>query len=164
MNVVAKVISTVVKEGFRKIKLLGFGKNDVKELYELSPYGTDANPIKGMEAVYMETADKGKLVVVGYINTNRLAAVGEHRTFSTNAQGTQKFYIWQKADGTCEIGGNTKHLTRFEELETGFNQLKQDFNSFLTHVHGGAGTPPAPPALPSTASISGAKINEIKTL
>jgi hypothetical protein len=55
-------------------------------------------------------------------------------------------------------------MTRFEELETGFNQLKSDFNSFLTHVHGGPGTPPAPPVLPSTASISGAKINEVKTL
>lgn len=161
-----RVISTTLDSVKRRItKITRYGKDDDTQTgLEASPYGIDSNPINGMVAVYAETASKGKQVIVGYLNKNQLAGVGEHRSYATDTTGALKFYIWQKADGTCEIGGTTKHMTRFEDLETGFNQLKSDFNAFLVHVHGAAGTPPAPPATPSTASIANAKINEVKTL
>lgn len=164
MNFLTRVISTTLDSVSRRItKIRTLGKS-VETGIESSPYGVDSNPIAGMVAVYAETSDKGKQVIVGYINRNQLAAVGEHRTYSTDSNGVLKFYIWQKNDGTCEIGGNTKHMTRFEELETGFNQLKSDFNS---HVHPGVTTGPGVTgaiAVPSTASITGAKITQVKTL
>jgi len=122
------------------------------------PYGVDSNPIADMIAVYSPTLQKGRAVIVGYINKNQLAAVGEHRIYSTDSQGNLKFSIWLKNDGTCEIGGNENHLTRFEELEAGFNQFVQDFNS---HSHASNGVPPT---VPTSAEISRAKIEEIKTL
>lgn len=53
-------------------------------------------------------------------------------------------------------------MARFNELESGFNQLRSDHNNFLVHVHGASGTPPVPPAVPSTASIATAKIENIE--
>jgi len=109
-------------------------------------------------------------------NINQLAGIGEHRTFSTDSDGSVKFYVWLKSNGTLELGGSSKHLARYEELKAGFDELKQNFNdhltAFNTHMHPTAGTgapsPPTPgtgiPALPSTASIDSSKIEEIKTL
>ena len=65
-------------------------------------------------------------------------------------------------------------MVRFSELETGFNELKDDFNNFIstvynTHIHpgvlsGGASTSPTPSTgSSSSADISAAKIDEIKT-
>lgn len=164
MNIISRVISATfdsVKRRKVKIKSLG---NSVETGIEAGPYGTDSNPIAGMDAIYAETADKGKQVIIGYINRNQLAGPGEYRTYSTDSDGNVKFSIWLKADGTCEIGGNTKHMTRFEELESGFNTLKSDFNA---HVHPGVtpgGSSTGPIVTPSTADISGAKIEEVKTL
>lgn len=162
---IIKIISSEVDSFNRRvIKFLRFGKRDIQTSFDCAPCGIDANPIKDMVAIYSETTEKGKTVIIGYIKRQQLTAPGELRLYSTDAAGTLKFYTWLRANGTLELGGSTKHLTRFEELESGFNQLRSDFNSFLTHVHGGSGTPPAPPAVPSTASIATAKINEIKTL
>lgn len=137
-------------------------------------YGTDAQPIKDAVAVYAQTGVKGKTVIIGYINKNAVADVGEHRLFSTDADGAVQFYIHLKNDGTCDIGGSANHMTRYEELETAFNELKSDFNTHVnnynTHVHPGVLAGPASTAVtvsvstPSQADISGAKIDEIKTL
>jgi hypothetical protein len=154
-----KVISSALDSiGRRLTKIRRYSKDDTQTGFETSPFGTDANPIAGMVAIYAETSVKGKQVVIGYINRNQLAQPGEHRIFSTDADGNLKFSIWLKADGTCEIGGNANHLTRFEDLQTGFNQLLSDFNA---HVHASNG---APPTTPSSASITNAKIDQIKTL
>lgn len=174
MNSLVKTISTRVIDAVRLIKFLGKGTSDVREREQVLPYGFDSNPIKGIVALYAETTVKGKSVIVGYLNKNQLADIGENRIFSTDENGNQKFYIWLKNNGTCEIGGNAKHMVRFEELETGFNQLKTDFNNLVTtfnsHVHAGVtpgsgSTAVSPtPATTTTADISGSKINEIKTL
>lgn len=140
-------------------------------------YGTDAQPIEDCIAIYAQTGVKGKTVIIGYINKNAVAGVGEHRLFSTDADGVVKFYIHLKNDGTCEIGGNADNMVRYSKLEEAFNQLKSDHDALVTafnaHMHPTAGTgapsPPTPipnsiPATPSTADISDAKIEEIKTL
>lgn len=59
---------------------------------------------------------------------------------------------------------------KFNELKTAFDQLKSDHNSFLLHVHGGVtpgpptsvSGPPAPPAIPSTADMSSAKVDKVR--
>jgi hypothetical protein len=165
MNYLSKNISFAFDSVRRRVvKVFRNGRSDAKTAQEALPFGFDSGSLKDMIAVYLDTQTKGKGVIVGYLNLNQLAQVGESRMFSTDANGQLQIYMWLKNDGTMELGGNTKHLARFEELESGFNQLKSDFNQFLTHVHGGSGTPPAPPQTPSTASIASAKINEIKTL
>jgi hypothetical protein len=160
--------------GQRIIKALRFGKNDTQTAVQVSVPGVDSNPIKDMIAVYGKTAEQGDTVIVGYLLKGMQAEPGEIRLFSTDAEGTEKFYTWLKADGTMELGGTADFLTRFNALKSGFDALKDDhndlvsrFNAFLIHVHGGSGTPPTPPATPdqpSTASIDDAKISQIKTL
>ncbi len=161
---ISKVISTFVEKTKLKVKVFLTGLINVQSAHQVAPYGIDSNPIADMKAIYGQTEVNGRPVIIGYINKNVLAEEGDIRLFSTDANGLLKMFVWLKNDGTLELGGSAKHLARFEELETGFNQLKADFNAFLTHVHGGSGTPPTPPATPSTASISAAKIEEIKTL
>lgn len=158
----------------RVVKFLGLGKSDIRTAVQASPPGTDSSPIKDMVAVYSKTISKDGAVVVGYLLKDQLAKPGEHRTFSTDKDGNLKFYIWQKDDGTVEFGGDTKNLVRYQELEQGFNQMKQDLNTHIqnynTHVHSGVQAGGGSTAItttisqPSTASIAGAKINEMKTL
>lgn len=172
-----KVDSTSFDSLKRRIaKFLRFGKVDVQTSIETGPFGTDSNPPKGMVAVYAKTESRGKTVILGYLNVNQLAAVGDHRIYSTDSNGGLKAYVWLKNDGTAEILGDGDNMVRYSKLEEAFNQLKSDHddlvNAFNAHMHATAATGPPSiptpgsgiPALPSTADISGAKIGEIKTL
>lgn len=173
MNIV-KVISSTIKNGRHIIKVLRKGLKDVQTAHQVAPYGLDSNPIKDMVAIYGTTSQDGQTVIIGYINLNQVAEPGEYRTFCTDANGNQKFYTWMKKNGTMEIGGDKNHMTRFEELEKGFNELRGDFNTHVQNYNGhtngvipSGGGPtsfPTPLSQPSTANISQAKITEIKTL
>ena len=176
MNV-TKTISTSIKNAVRFVKFLRMGKSDVQECRQASPFGVDSAPIEGMAAIYAKTSEVGKPVIIGYVNKNQIAEAGEYRTFSTDSDGGVQFYIHLKNDGTAEIGGDTDNMVRFQELETGFNNLKSDFNNLVlrynTHVHPYVGLPATTPGVTSatassgsasTADISSAKIDEIKTL
>jgi len=171
---ITKVISTSFDDLQRRfIKVLRKGKSDVQTPMEASPFGIDSNPIKDMIAVYGQTEEKGKTVIIGYIDKNKLAASGETRLYSIDNNGNLKTYVWLKNDGTMEIGGNTKHMVRYEELQTAFNQLKQDLNTFITifnsHTHTGvtigvgSTSTTTTPGTSSSADISPAKIDNIKT-
>lgn len=137
----------------RTIKVSRFGKDDIVTGLEAMPFGDDSNPLAGMDAVYLELSSRKNKVIVGYINKQQLADVGEKRIYSTDSNGNVKFYIWLHADGTCEFNGKANHLTQYEALKAAFDQLKSDFN---THVHVSNGTPPT---VLSTADVSGAKLN-----
>lgn len=172
-----KIISTAIDDAGRRLpKFLRYGKSDVQTSIQAAAWGVDAVPAKDAIAVYAETGVKGKTIILGYLNKNALAAIGENRLFSTDADGAVKFAIHLKNDGTCEIGGNADNMVRYSELETAFNQLKSEHddlvNAFNTHMHATAapGPPSSPtpgsgiPAMPSTADITPAKIDEIKTM
>lgn len=177
MNV-GKVISTSVKDGFRFVKMLIFGRDDVQDVHEVSPYGTDANPIKDITAIYAKTGSRGETICIGYVNKNRLSDVGEHRIFSTDSDGEVQMFLHLKNDGTAEFGGDADFMVRYNELETAFDELKSDFNdlvnSYNSHIHtttATVGTGPVGVIAPttstgskSTADITPAKIEEIKTL
>jgi hypothetical protein len=127
-----------------------------------------------MVAVYSNTGEMGQSVIIGYLYKGAIAEVGSVRLYSENG------YVHLRANGNLELLGTAKHMVRYEELETGFNSLKQSVSdlttAFNTHVHTVVGavpaapptaptvTPPLAPAIPPTATITAAKINEIKTL
>jgi hypothetical protein len=177
VNILSTVLGSTLEEGWRIIKVLCFGKDDVRTADPVAPYGIDSNPVNGMSAIYAPTADIEQAVIIGYINTSVLADKGELRLYATDADQTVKNYIWLKNDGTILIGGDADHMVRYSKLETAFNQLRTDHNTlvskFNNHVHttaGGTGTPSGPtvagggiPVLTSTADITPAKITEIKT-
>ncbi len=166
MNIISKVISSRIVSSETLIKFLGFGKNDVREKNESAPFGIDSNPVKDMSAIVIPTSEIGREIVIGYINVNQLAAVGETRIFSTNESGVLQVAIHLKNDGIIEVGGNNDNLVRFTELKAGFEQLKADFNTLTNqynlHVHAGTGVPTVSVGTPSTASINTAKIDNLK--
>lgn len=157
-------------------KFQRMGKNDIQETLTIAPFGVDSRALKDMIAIHCETGVSGESVLIGFINKDCISDIGETRLFSTDENGELKQYIWLKNNGDIHFGGDVGNLTRFQELENGFNELKSDLNSlttaFNTHMHAtaatGPPTPPTPgvgiPAIVSTASIAGAKIDEFKTL
>lgn len=172
-----KVISTTLDDVKRRlVKYLRFGVGDVQESVVSAPFGIDSNPIPEMVAIYAQTTGKGDTVVVGFINKELLADVGETRLFSTNDAGALQTYIHLKNDGNMEIGGASDNMVRFSELKAGFDQLKSDVNSHITnwnafataYVPGGPAAPGLPPTATtsssSSASVDSSKIDEIKTI
>jgi hypothetical protein len=176
MNILARVISSTFDSIQRRIvKIRVYGLSDTQARFETAPYGTDSNPIAGMVAVFAPTTDKGRPVIVGYINKNQLAGVGEHRTYATDTNGELKFYIWQKADGTCEIGGSDDNMVRYSKLADVINELQNDIGTLKNNFSGWTPVPNDGGAALKTATaswagtaltkdIADAKIDEIKTL
>lgn len=176
MNLV-KVLGARVADEMRLTKALRYGSDDVVEVPQISPFGVDSVPINGLIAVYSETGDSGESVVIGYVCKNHVSEVGETRFYSTDEDGVEQTFIYLKKDGFICIGGDAKNMVRFQELKSGFDQMKGDFNdlvsAFNSHTHAtaavGPPVPPTPvptviPASVSTASIDDCKIDEIKTL
>jgi len=175
MNNFVKVISTEIDTIKRRVvKILRFGKSDVQTALECGSYGIDSNPIKDMVAVYAPTEEKGKVAIIGYINKNQKALPGEFRMFSTDANGTEKFYVWLKNDETIEIGGDSNFAVKFNELKTEFNALKTDYNNHINeynlHTHlgvtvgSGATGITTPSTNTNTSNIDNAKNDKIKTI
>ena len=177
MNLVT-VISTRISEAKRLIKFLRYGKDDVQECNNAAPFGDDSNAPKDIVAVYSPTAENGVPVILGYLNTDHLkAGPGEKRFYSVDSDGNESQYIWLKNNGNIEIGGDSDNMVRYSELETAFNQLKSDHDALAAkwsaftaaYVPGSPSTIGLPPTLAgqsvpaSTANISPAKIDEIKT-
>lgn len=173
---ITKVISTAFDNLNRLIpKVLVSGKDDVQTGTEISPYGVDSNPIKDMYAVYAKTETKGKKVIIGYLNVNRLAETGETRLFSTDDSGALQTYIWLTKDGFIELGGDADHAVKFskmkeviEELQTDLANLKQAFNSWVVVPNDGGSALKASSATwagtPLTKDIDDAKNDKIKTI
>lgn len=172
----SKTSTNTIQGAIRRIKVLLFGGKDVRTAQQVTPFGIDSSPVKGLTAVYSDTLKIGEQVIIGYLNTSLLAQTGDNRLYSTNENGEVQFYVWLKNDGTLHLNGDADNLVRFSKLEDGFNELRSNFNSFVSafnsHVHATAaiGPPSVPTPVPtiipvstSTASIADAKIEEIKT-
>ena len=176
MNALVKILSTETGNlGRRVVKFLRYGLEDVQTSISAQPFGVDSNPVKNMIAVYAPTSEMGKTIIIGYLNPDAIAEIGGHRMYSTDDSGDVQAEIYLRANGDAEINGDSDNMVRFSELKTAFDALRSDHNSLVTafnaHMHATAGTgPPVPPtpgagipAQPSTADISGAKIDNVKT-
>lgn len=160
------VKENIIKAGKRALKVMEFG---AKTADVVSDFGDDSSPLKDMIAVYGKTSESGDSIIVGYLNSNQISQPGEKRIFSLKEDGSLSFAIHLKNDGTCEIGGDVDNAVRYSKLEEAFNELKSDMNTFIDsynlHQHPANGlAPPTVIAVESTADITGAKIDEIKTL
>lgn len=174
MIAIGKIISAAIEAGKRELKLGLYGAGDTRTALECAPYGFDSNPVKDMLAIYGETDSNGRRIIVGYINKNQAAGVGESRMYSTNSSGAVQIALFLRSDGTMEVGGDANHVAQYEGLETAFNDLKSKVNDLITkfnsHTHvltlsagTGSAAPTTPSETPSTADITGAKLDNIKT-
>lgn len=145
---------------------------------DVGPYGIDARPIKNTTAAYLPTQIDGDEIIIGYLVSNKKAAEGEVRFFSTDTDGNEKFYTWLRSDGTYSIGGENNNAVKFNELKTEFNALKADhntlvqkWNAFCTAyipgspiLTGSPGTLAGSTVSANTSNIDNAKNDKIKTI
>lgn len=159
-----KLDSFRIESSKRILKFLRLGKNDVQTAGESAPWGIDSAPVKDCIAIYGPTLVNGKAVILGYINKQQLADVGELHLYSTDSEGNEKFRIKIKNDGNCEIGGNSDNAVRYTPLNQGLQDFKDLLIAELIKIQTGiiaAGGSYTPGVL--TVTISDAKINNIKT-
>jgi hypothetical protein len=176
---VGAIISSEIASAKRKVKMQVMGKDDVQDVPQIAPHGIDSSPIKDARGLCVTTALNSQGVFIGVVNGNQEAKDGEIRIFSTDSDGQLQTFIHLHDDGTIDVGGTSDNMVRYSELETAFNQLKEDFNNLVTsynsHTHITTATvgPTAVPGViaptistgtPSTADITPAKIDEINTI
>ena len=155
--------SSVSKDGKRTIKVEEIG---VKTALEVSSFGDDSVPLKGMSAVYGKTSENSEAVILGYVNENQEAKEGEKRLYSLNSDGSIAFYIWLKNDGTCELGGTTYTAVRYEPLNTAIATMQNQINAELTKIATAISSIVPGAYVPSTisSSISSAQSEKVKIL
>lgn len=154
------------------------GSRTVYTAIEIGPYGTDSRPIPKVVAFYLPTQIDGDEVISGYINVNRKAGEGEYRTFSTDTDGKEQFYVWLRANGILSLGGEDNNAVKFNELKTEFNALKSDHNALVqkwnafcaAYIPGSPVLTGLPATLATstvssnTSNIDNAKNDKIKTI
>ncbi len=158
----------ILRAGSRILKVQELGP---KTADQVSSFGDDSSPVKDMAAIYANTSEVGDNIIIGYINKNQISKPGEKRIFSLKPDGSLSFEIHLKDDGTCSIGPNaTDNAVRFSQLKIAFDQLRTDFNALVTaynahqHAAPAGASPPTVPGSPSTADVSGAKIDQINII
>ena len=162
MITLSKIRSSIIKAGLRILKIEQYGPKTVQEV---SSFGDDGNPVENMTAIYADTAENGEPVILGYINENQLAGIGEKRLYSLDENSNISFYIWLKNNGTFEIGGTADNAVRYKKLDDSLQAQKTAINTELTKIAAAiAGLGWAYAVTPITIDTSAAKINEVKTL
>ena len=147
-------------------------EEDVQTVELFRGSGIDACPVK----------DKANAVIVSIGSVKLAIAVddaivpdvseGEIKVYSINpATNTISAYALFKVDGSIELNGNTDFAVAFTDLKTGFDQLKSDFNTFVTtiyNLHNHPTAPTGPVSVPSvvgsstSASIDASKVDSVK--
>jgi hypothetical protein len=173
--------------------------NDLQTVELYTQSGEKYNPPDGAKLFVVEAGKSWKIAVAcdDGVAPNPDMQQGERELYSI-ANGARKAKIYLAADGkiefendNCKIAVNndgkievdfsselvvnagTDSAVRFSELKAGFDQLKNDFNSFLNsftlHKHtlvtagsGTSGPPEPPPPVQSSASVDASEISEIK--
>jgi hypothetical protein len=133
------------------------GENVLAELF--GPAGDDSPPLPDDMGFFSDNSQTGGRSCLGSIDqvNEPEAAPGERRLYARDSNGNPIVVVWLKGDGTLELNGDADNAVRYAALETAFNQLKTDFDNHSGHFWP-ANTSPAP----STADITGAKVDEVK--
>lgn len=116
------------------VKFLRSGKDDIRTCTQVSPFGIDSKPIKGVTAVYVQTQVRGDNAIVGYVIKNSKSNEGETRFYSTDTTGLEKTYILLKNDGKIEIGGNNYTSVRYSPLNSGLQSQTNSINTELGKI------------------------------
>ena len=149
-----QLISYVIN-GVRTLTVSGMGKGNTRSAGEIAPFGYDGGAVKGLTALYVTTGNNSDRAIVGYINTNQLAEIGENRIYWTDADGNEVGKIWGHTDGTVEIAGtsgsvNVNHATQYEAMANVFATWKGLMDIQLTAIAAAASTTYTAPTLDLT--------------
>lgn len=160
MGRIGRLISSKINTYIVNVVEARFKYNISANLY--GPSGDDSPGLPDDRFALMKIDGAGNWVAVGVLVKSQGALTGEKILYSRDSAGVVKATVKLLKDGIIELNGNTDFAVAFNDLKAGFDSLKSDHNTFLTHVHGASGTPPVPPAIPSTASVDASKVAEVK--
>ncbi len=162
---------------------------DVRTVELFPGAGVDSNPANGCR---VEVVEANGVKISGIVSDDIApeSDPGEYEIYSTDSPAVAKkasvklasngdititaftgAKIEIKADGDIILNSGTDTAVKFSELETAFNQLKDDFDDFVNTVYNLHNHPTAPvgpvstPSVtgsPSTADISAAEVPEVK--
>lgn len=124
------IISQIKKASANLIKVLRFGNKDIQTAQPLSIAGIDSCPIDNNIAIYAETSNKSKPIILGYLNDNQ-SNNGEIKIYSQDTNGNKLFELYFKNDGTVEFGGNTDNLVKFSILDSLLQTFISNLNTQL---------------------------------
>lgn len=119
------------EEGFRVVKSKEEG---TKTPFLFEGFGEDSHPLKGMTALMMDTQADGESVIVGFLDVEKVTALGEKRIFSLKENGDLSSFIWLKNDGTIEFNGNKNTLVKYTELKQKCDALESFINNELLKI------------------------------
>ena len=157
----SKIISAFFEKGTRVLKVNQYG---VKTADECSSFGDDSNPIKNMIAIFAETEVNGNAVIIGYINENQLAQIGEKRLYSLKETGELSTYIWLKNDGNILLGGDSDNVVRYSPLAQAVSGMDLSINAELVKIQQAIATLGGTYARTNISTdLTNAKVNELKT-
>src|SRR5690348_10137255 len=134
MTTITRTLQTLVQRGILYITVKKKGRSDTIEAANVTPFGFESNPIKNMVAIYSDTETLGDSLILGYVNKNLAAQLGESRMFSMDANGNLKMQVWCKNDGTLLLGGNADNSVRYSPLNSGLQDFKDKVNTELGKI------------------------------
>ena len=136
--------------------------SDVDQESEVfAAHGIVSRPSKATRGIRIRLGNLGIVIASYTYGVAPPANPGAVKVYSTDEDGTEQGSHLIDDDGTHVFNGGEDWAVRYSALETAFNALRDDFNSHVhTGVESGAGSSGAP-ATPSTADITGAKVEEI---
>lgn len=132
MNIsLSKFKSFTVEGGKRILKVFQFGAKTAKECY---PFGFDSVPLENYTAIFAETTNRDEAVIIGYINKNQLAELGESRVYSVGTNGEVKAFMWAKANGDIWLNGSQYTAVRYSNLNDALQNQKTLINAELIKI------------------------------
>lgn len=144
--------------------------DDTQTVELMSQSGDDAVPPIDSRVLITSVGSAYKIAVAVDDGITPSMAEGERKIYSIDAGAIAAFINFLNT-GILELNGNADFAVRYGQLQTAFDELKADFNNFITTVynlHSHPTAPTGPVSTPSVtgsssaADITGAKIEEIK--
>lgn len=146
------------RDGGRNVLLLQVeltAKNDVQTVELLQGAGDQSNPPNGSKVLVISNGAAYKIAIAIDDLIALSIEVGE-RAIRAVLNGGVKSSILCKVDGNLVLNEGTDFAVQFTAMKAAFDQLKSDYD---LHTHPSIGSPPA---TPSTADMSGAKVDKVR--
>lgn len=157
---VGRAIIEAVKDNdeIQLVKISGLDGEVQDGIERIQNYGFSSNVPKGGEAVvlYVQGNREDGIVITADHGEYRIKDLQSGETVMYSQHGQT---LKQLENGDTVFNDGTDYAVAFNDLKAGFDALVTYVNALVLPV---AGSVAGPPAVPSTASIDAAKIDEIK--
>jgi len=166
-NAVSSIISLAPGKSVQVDLQTAGDTSDDAELYHVP--GLYSVPIDGVHGVCLDVADNNIIIATHDYRFNKTLDKGEAILYSMDANGVIKASCLVNKSGEFVINNGTDYGVKFNELQTAFNQLKSDLNTFIgvynghtQVVTGATAAAPVAQGVVSAADITPAKVLKVR--